>query len=54
MPLRKALGYSRNIPAVKMYFSVGEEKALKPFLKDLGISTLIDNHEYGYPLALGA
>lgn len=23
MPLRQALGFSRNIPAIKMYFAVG-------------------------------
>lgn len=54
LPLKKALWHSRNIPAIKMYFGVGEEKTLKPFFKDLGISTLDDNREYGYPLALGA
>jgi membrane carboxypeptidase/penicillin-binding protein PbpC len=35
MPLRKALAYSRNIPAVKMYFAVGEENEFVKFAESM-------------------
>lgn len=54
LPLRKALWYSRNIPAIKMYFSVWEDEGVKSFLKDLGYTTFSDNVRYGYPLSIGA
>lgn len=54
MPLRQALAYSRNIPAVKVYLGAGQEEKIKPFLQELGLSSLKSNHEYGYSLALGA
>jgi len=54
LPLQKALGYSRNIPAVKMILALGGEVVAKPFLKSLWLASISDNVEYGYPLALGA
>ncbi len=54
LPLRKALGRSRNIPAVKMITALGGEVVVKPFLKQLGLHWVDPNVEYGYTLALGA
>lgn len=54
LPLKKALGFSRNIPAVKMFFALGGEGVAKPYLQRLGLSWIKNEIEYGYPLALGA
>ena len=54
LPLKKALGHSRNIPAAKMFTAIGGEVVAKPFLKKLGLTSLDDNIEYWYPLALWA
>jgi membrane peptidoglycan carboxypeptidase len=54
LPLRFALGHSRNIPAVKMYLAAGGEDTVKPYLQHLGLSGITNNTYYGYPLALGA
>lgn len=54
LPLKKALGYSRNIPAVKMFFALGWEEVAKPFLQKLGLKGIKNEIEYGYPLSLGA
>jgi len=54
LPLRNALAYSRNIPAIKMFFALGGEAVAKPFLQDLWFVSLKDEHEYGYPMALWA
>ncbi|MCX6823160.1 MAG: transglycosylase domain-containing protein [candidate division SR1 bacterium] len=54
LPLRQALGHSRNIPAAKMITALGGETVVKPFLHQLGLSGVSDNIEYGYTLALGA
>lgn len=54
LPLKKALAYSRNIPAIKMFFSVGGETKFKPFLKSLGIESIKDTVDYGYSMVLGA
>ena len=54
LPLKKALGFSRNIPAVKMFFALGGESVAKPFLQKLGLSGVKNEIEYWYPLALGA
>jgi membrane carboxypeptidase/penicillin-binding protein PbpC len=35
LPLRLALGHSRNIPAVKMYLAAGGEDVVKPYLQHL-------------------
>ncbi len=54
LPLKWALGHSRNIPAAKVITALGGEVVAKPFLKKLGLESINDNTEYGYPLALGA
>jgi membrane peptidoglycan carboxypeptidase len=54
MTIREALGFSRNIPAVKAYFLAGEQDPIIDLSRKLGITTLSKNHHYGYPLALGA
>lgn len=54
LPLKYALGHSRNIPAAKTFLALGWEPTVKPFLKKLGLTSINDNREYGYPLALGA
>lgn len=54
MSVGKALAYSRNIPAVKMYFLAGNEKEIIPIAKDFGIASLDANRGYGAPLALGS
>ncbi len=54
LPLKKALGHSRNIPSAKVITALGGEVVAKPFLKKLWLNSLSDNVEYGYPLALGA
>lgn len=53
--IRYALGHSLNIPAIKAYFLAGQETALIPFIKStFGFDSLIDDSNYGYPMALGA
>lgn len=54
MPIRFALGKSRNIPAIKAYFLAGEQKQIIDLATRMGITTLDQNHDYGYPLAIGA
>lgn len=54
LPLRQALAFSRNIPAIKMFFALGWEAVAKPFFKSLWMNSLSDTVEYGYPLALWA
>ncbi len=54
LPLKKALGHSRNIPSAKVITALGGESVAKPFLKSLGLSGIMDNVEYGYTLALWA
>lgn len=64
MNARTALGASRNIPAIKMYFVAGEEKNVLDLVNRLGAPTPLETHEkaretnpdfeYGWPLALGA
>lgn len=54
LPLKRALGHSRNIPAAKVFLALGGEPVVKPYLKKLGLTSIDDNREYGYPLTLGA
>jgi penicillin-binding protein 1A len=54
LSIRKSLNYSRNIPAVKAYFLAGRQKIIIPFAKKLGITSLKENFDYGWPLALGS
>jgi penicillin-binding protein 1A len=53
MSVEKALAYSRNIPAIKMYFLAGKEEDLTPFGQSLGLTTLEKNAAYGAPMAIG-
>lgn len=54
LPLRNALAYSRNIPAVKMITALGWQDAALPFLRSLWITSLSLTGDYWYTLALGA
>ena len=53
MSLETALDYSRNIPAIKMYYLAGQEEAIITYAKWLGISSLRENYGYGAPIAIG-
>ena len=52
--IRKALGQSRNIPAIKAYFLDGQQDAIIDLAAKMGITTLDKKHDYGYPLSIGA
>lgn len=54
LPLKKALGQSRNIAAVKTFIALGGELVAKPFLQNLWLTSVSNNVEYWYPLALGS
>ncbi len=54
MPLRKALAYSRNIPAVKMYFAVGQEAEFVKFAESMWVSSLKKDGNYGPSMAIGS
>lgn len=51
--VRKALGQSRNIPAVKAYYVAGEQDSIISFTEKLGIKSLDRRSDYGWPLSLG-
>lgn len=53
MTIRRALGQSRNIPAIKGYFLAGQQEEIIPFVEKLGITSLDRNASYGPSLALG-
>lgn len=53
MPIRKALGESRNIPAVKSLYIAGVENVIDQAHK-MGITTLNEPERYGLSLVLGA
>lgn len=52
MSLRNALSQSVNVPAVKMLYLVGVDKAID-FAERMGISTLVNKERYGLTLVLG-
>lgn len=54
MPIRSALGQSRNIPALKTYFMAGEQEEIIKLANKMGILTLDPGGDYGPPLAIGA
>ncbi|MEK7544962.1 MAG: penicillin-binding protein [Patescibacteria group bacterium] len=54
MSMRKALPQSRNIPAIKAYWMAGEQTGIINLVRQMGIEGLDLNHDYGYPLAIGA
>jgi membrane peptidoglycan carboxypeptidase len=51
--IRRGLGLSRNIPAIKAYFLSGQETEIIPFMEKFGVG-LDENIGYGWPLALGS
>lgn len=53
MPLKKALDYSRNIPAIKMFFFWGWEDVIVKFANSLWIDSIKLWVWYGWPLAIG-
>lgn len=53
MPMRRALGQSRNIPAIKAYFLAGQQKPIMDLAERMGIQFLTRDRDYGWPLALG-
>jgi penicillin-binding protein 1A len=53
LTIRRALGGSRNIPAVKMAILAGEP-AVVALAKDIGITTLSTDGRYGPSIGLGA
>lgn len=54
LPLKQALGHSRNIPSVKMITALWWELAAKSYLQELWLSGVSNTIEYGYTLALWA
>lgn len=52
--MRKALGNSRNVPAIQTYFLAGQQDPIIDLAIKMGITSLDKAHSYGYPLALGA
>ncbi|MDD2907214.1 MAG: transglycosylase domain-containing protein [Candidatus Gracilibacteria bacterium] len=53
MNISTALNYSRNIPAIKMYYMAGGEASIISFMEKLGVKSLKSTGNYGAPLALG-
>ncbi|MCH8518263.1 transglycosylase domain-containing protein [Candidatus Gracilibacteria bacterium] len=64
MDITTALNYSRNIPAIKMYYLAGGERPVIEWMEKLGVTSLTDfkeeylktherSYEFGAPLALG-
>ena len=51
--VRKALGQSRNIPAVKAYYIGGEQDQIIELSQKLGITSFDSDADYGWPLSLG-
>lgn len=54
VPIRTALGQSRNIPALKAYFLAGEQEEIVNLANKMGIKSLDPKGNYGPPLAIGA
>lgn len=54
MSIRRALGQSRNLPAIQAYFLAGSQDKIIELAEKMGIHSLDKTHSYGYPLALGA
>ncbi len=55
MMVKNALDYSRNIPAVKMYFLAGQEEAIMNLGKTIGLNITPpkSGKAYGAPMAMG-
>lgn len=54
MTIRRALGQSRNIPAIKAYFMAGQQQEIIDLANKMGIKSLSSNGDFGPSLALGA
>lgn len=54
LPIKKALPYSRNIPASKMYYLGGWEQKVKSFLQNIGLTNISNKIYYWYPLSIWA
>jgi penicillin-binding protein 1A len=54
MPLRKALAYSRNIPAVKMYFAAWQQEEFITFAEKMWVKSLKREWNYGPSMAIGS
>ena len=52
MNISEALNYSRNIPAIKMFYLAWWEKNIVSFMKKLWVKYLKENWSYWVPLAL--
>ncbi len=53
LSMRKSIGHSRNIPAVKMAILAGELSVVE-IARELGISSVYSDERYGPTIALGA
>ena len=53
MTIRRALGLSRNIPAIKAYYLAGEKDPIIALAEKMGIEALSKTIEYGWPLGIG-
>jgi penicillin-binding protein 1A len=53
MNLTTALDYSRNIPALKMFYVAGWEKNIITLMKKLWVTSLKEDERYGATLAIG-
>jgi penicillin-binding protein 1A len=53
MPIKRALDYSRNIPAAKMFYLAGGEDSIVKYGNSLGIDSLRLGMSYGAPMAIG-
>ncbi len=54
MNIMTALNYSRNVPAIKMYFLAGQQWPIINYLETLWINSLNKNFYYWAPLAIWA
>lgn len=54
MPLKKALAYSRNIPAVKMYFAVGQQAEFVNFAEQMGTKSIRKDGNFWPSMAIGS
>lgn len=54
LPLRKALAYSRNIPAVKMYFADGQQWEFIKFASDMGVDSINKDGNFWPSMAIGS
>ena len=54
LPIRRALGQSRNIPALKAYFLAGQQEEIINLANKMGVVSLNPKGDFGPSLALGA